>query len=590
VEALCPKCQVHYGISQELLDQGGPINCPNCQVELMMVQPGTDKPLDAPSDKGAQEESPVQSSADNGFSFDSLSWSRQESETPNKEDSTELQDSQDAALESESEQAPEQNEEQAQPEQAPERAEEQAQPEQAPERAEEQAQPEQAPEQAEEQAQTEQAPEQTEEQAPEQAEEQAQPEQAPEQAEEQAQQEQAPEQVQPASSSAVSSVAPSGDSWAEAAAKWAASGFAADQMPSFVREKDDSEPAEQPTSEPSAGLAGPAAESDDVHILTKPSEETPRPTSESVFGADAIDQEQSLEEALSSDLDVPSESISEKSHSDAPSVPPPIPKISEPSTQAPPPLESHSPSAYVMKGTGEDGSDSAPWTSYSESESAAVEQSQEENDIARFQLPSIAPEESIPYGAKPSPVQVAKPSYTWLWITLIFILLGAVGYTAWFFYKSIMLEAQEVVGETSPKSTIASEDSKEKKGIKKKDSGQDLKTKEKIAKTIEKKTTSIAAKKKKKSSASRKSELALISYNKGNKLIREKNFKKAVEKFRNALKLDPKLARAHRGLGIAYAKLKERKKACRSYRSYLKALPPSSKEVPALKQILKQCK
>jgi hypothetical protein len=104
----------------------------------------------------------------------------------------------------------------------------------------------------------------------------------------------------------------------------------------------------------------------------------------------------------------------------------------------------------------------------------------------------------------------------------------------------------------------------EKKRVKEKDSSLDLKL-----------------------SAEKRADLA---YREGNKLIREKKFREAVEKFRSVLKLNPKLGRAYRGLGIAYAKLMERKKACSSYQSYLKTLPPSSKEVSSLKLILKKCK
>jgi Flp pilus assembly protein TadD len=79
-------------------------------------------------------------------------------------------------------------------------------------------------------------------------------------------------------------------------------------------------------------------------------------------------------------------------------------------------------------------------------------------------------------------------------------------------------------------------------------------------------------------------------YKKGNALIRKRKYKDAVKFFRQALRADPRFALAHRGLGICYAQLRKNKAACKSYRLYLKMIPPDSKEVPALKQILKSCK
>jgi Tfp pilus assembly protein PilF len=87
----------------------------------------------------------------------------------------------------------------------------------------------------------------------------------------------------------------------------------------------------------------------------------------------------------------------------------------------------------------------------------------------------------------------------------------------------------------------------------------------------------------------RPSEVAALHYKKGNDYIRQKNFPEAIKSFQAALKADKSLALAHRGLGIAYAQLRQNKKACQEYRIYLKMIPASSKEVPTLKKILEGC-
>ena len=78
--------------------------------------------------------------------------------------------------------------------------------------------------------------------------------------------------------------------------------------------------------------------------------------------------------------------------------------------------------------------------------------------------------------------------------------------------------------------------------------------------------------------------------NKGKLLVRSRNFPGAVSEFRKALKADPSLVMAYRGLGISYAQLRQEKNACNAYRHYLKRIPANSREVPALKKILAGCK
>ena len=83
---------------------------------------------------------------------------------------------------------------------------------------------------------------------------------------------------------------------------------------------------------------------------------------------------------------------------------------------------------------------------------------------------------------------------------------------------------------------------------------------------------------------------AVEFYKKGNALIRTRQYPQAILHFKKALKEDPLLALAHRGLGICFAQLQNNKKACTEYRRYLQLLPPDSNEVSALKKILQKCK
>lgn len=83
------------------------------------------------------------------------------------------------------------------------------------------------------------------------------------------------------------------------------------------------------------------------------------------------------------------------------------------------------------------------------------------------------------------------------------------------------------------------------------------------------------------------SERAAAHVKKGNELLRERDYKRAIISFRKAVAEDPELASAHRALGMAYAKLNKKKKACLAYKEYLGLLPADSKDRPTLQKMVK---
>jgi len=83
-----------------------------------------------------------------------------------------------------------------------------------------------------------------------------------------------------------------------------------------------------------------------------------------------------------------------------------------------------------------------------------------------------------------------------------------------------------------------------------------------------------------------KPEDAKAFYNAGNRFILQGRFKEAVDQFKLALKADPRFADAHRGLGIAYARLGKADMAVRHYEHYLKARP-YAQDAAKVQEILK---
>jgi len=80
---------------------------------------------------------------------------------------------------------------------------------------------------------------------------------------------------------------------------------------------------------------------------------------------------------------------------------------------------------------------------------------------------------------------------------------------------------------------------------------------------------------------------ALRQYKEGNEQLKKRAFASAVKAFRAALRADPSFAYAHRGLGVAYASMKEPKKAIQQYRLYLKKAP-NAPDASQVRKILKQ--
>lgn len=269
-----------------------------------------------------------------------------------------------------------------------------------------------------------------------------------------------------------------------------------------------------------------------------------------------------------------------------------------------------------MKGSGEGRMESdVPWAAAPEAEEApaqpAAPQPAPDAEKVSFQLPTITPEEEEPAAAAVAAPRVPKPKRTGLWVVLVILLVGAGGFAAWYFVKqSRLLEGDtgedpikpagivpaEVVQDAGPADAgeAGAADGQPEEAA---DAGKEVAKKEEKEEEVKKEPAKKKKKRKrrkknvaKREPGKRPAELALEYYKKGNALIRKKRFKEAVALFRKALRANSKLAIAHRGLGICYAQMRDNKRACREYRIYLKMIPKDSKEVPTLKQILKDCK
>jgi len=232
----------------------------------------------------------------------------------------------------------------------------------------------------------------------------------------------------------------------------------------------------------------------------------------------------------------------------------------------------------------------------------------------QMKLPTAGSAEpgALPF-EKPAPVPVAKPSRTGLWIFLVLIVVAAgIGAAWWFVNQSKVLDegkagtstkvnqagvntgATAEAVEPDAGTALANEDAGTgvvaKKQADKKRAGGNAGTAKTDTKTGSVKKPGHKKKIVAHNKPARDPQKALAHYKNGNALIRKGRFKEAVGEFKNAIKADPRFALAHRGLGIAYAQLRRNKAACREYGIYSKMIPKDSKEMPALKQILKSCK
>ncbi len=350
------------------------------------------------------------------------------------------------------------------------------------------------------------------------------------------------------------------DGWAAEAARWAASGFSTGSMPGFVQEKE------------------------------KPAAGTSQVPGDSAESKQADNSEQGLVE------------LNPEALTRTP-TPPPLPKAtadySEPVT--PPPLDSKKICTYVMRGSGEEGAASAssPWAQVPDGEFGEVEKKPQldhepaagkKADSILMKIPTALGTETAAGtdpSVKPVPVPVERPPKTWLWVLALIVLVGIGGLAAWYFIKeSRQLDYRGGSDHTAAtasdpdRGTAAAKD-KEKPGP---DAGASTET------AVVESTPAAKAPIAKPPAESRKRKKALKHYRLGNELIRKRKYKGAIRAFRRTLKVDPSLAAAHRGLGIAFAQLRKNRLACREYALYKKTLSEDSKEIPELEKILKSCR
>lgn len=373
--------------------------------------------------------------------------------------------------------------------------------------------------------------------------------------------------------------------WADAAAAWAASGFAADKMPKFVRQRQ-SEPPPAASSTPGA----PAT------LLTG-ADLAPELPPESLVSAPAA--------APPPPVVAPTPPFVAAAPVPPPLKPPSKPEIILPSPGVPPPLSGRAASTYVMKGSGEGRSSDAPWTKDSVPPPAGQPQP------VRMVLPSIPPEPLPAPAATPS-LPARRGGHPVLWTVLVLLLLGGGAFAGWWFFlggKDRFLGGGERTdapdaGVATPAAEPASP--AEEIAPTPPDAGPEP-DEEKPPKVVEpvappkpeppkvpprgdvpkppKPDRPVAAVDRKARAAE-----AVEFYKKGNEAVKKAQYQEAVRNYQKALELDPALSVAHRGLGISFAQLRRNQDACREYRLYQKSLPANSKELPALQQILKDCK
>lgn len=407
------------------------------------------------------------------------------------------------------------------------------------------------------------------------------------------------------------------DDWAAAAARWAASGFSAEAMPKFVGDQGAEAAAESPT-EQAAG-SGPVQPPEPRQSLAAdpvpaaPEAAAGTPGSESVAqpipgAASAPATNTQPSPATPQQPQSPQSPPSPPAGNAAP-APPPLPGEGSGKAVAvePPPLRRIS--TYIMRGSGE-GKDDAPWAGAPASEPPRVAVPvSTAKPAAGIKVPVPSPEAA--------PVQVPvvpRPSGgRGLWWLLVILLVAAGAAFAWWWVKThgspvkedkvevpatppppVKLEQpQPKPGETAGQIAGGSAGKSGKVAAEKPAGKKTAPTTVPAGKIVTGKTGNRQKKLGGQRSASRgkyRTREAINLVKQGNAMIKSGKFKKALLLFRKALRADPRVALAHRGLGVAYAYLKKTKAACREYRKYYKMLPKNSSERPQLEQILKGCK
>lgn len=405
------------------------------------------------------------------------------------------------------------------------------------------------------------------------------------------------------------------EDWAEAAARWATSGFSADQMPEFVKNEKESKISEN--------VDGDALDHQD------PADE---PTSRQ---SDQIDEQEPVEEKSSGEETTQKEMLTEDrnqlmSTDTELQIPPPIPNDSDAETDQKPEATENTgaPSRaaqniYVLQEAGEQTSEEThPWqkpdqveTDHTEPASASTFEIQKETQPEAFDTESPTTQTAqgtnidLTDTASFMSVKHGKPV---LWIALVVIMLAAGCLTAWYLEdlkRFLGMEGSaKVITMTSSNTDRTSEKQKlidpratrsgsadqtghtsDLENQSKPKSDQSIEAgKQKEAKKTTRKNSRLYASRKKKAAANLKR--AVLYTKQGYAFIKKKKYSEAVRRFRKALKAHPSYPTSHRGLGICYAQLGRHNQACREYRKYLRMIPPNAKEVRKLKAILKDCK
>ncbi len=340
--------------------------------------------------------------------------------------------------------------------------------------------------------------------------------------------------------------APPLEDWSAAAARWAASGFASDSMPEFIK---------QP--------ARPSFLSEQSPTQTKsflPTAPLPPGAPDTRF----------LEPALRS-----------QSEAFVP-TPPPLPAQPEVPTTPAPETRQRRPDTlppWARGGNEPEVHDQPADARLALSTAFPV------TPLAAAIESDTAPEHQV----EDMTDEPVRSSHVVLWALLVLLLAGAGGAAVWYF---LLQEERNDTESTDKQIVVIADQPASKKNV----------VPNKVQKLTQANPASEQTKspematsriQKENSQPDRNASLpdaGLEAYKNGNNFIREGKFKEAISEFRKALTVNPKLSQAHRGLGISFAQLRQNRQACQEYRLYRNMLPPDSKEIPALESILKDCR